>query len=213
MDLFGFQPEDNERNLLPYQGKVNYFGPVLSSDEADESYQHLLSLIEWQRDQAILSGKGVEGKKVTTKRKYAWYADQPYKYTYSQVTREAKPWIPELLSLKSKVEALSGDQFNACLLNLYHDGSETMAWHSDAEKQLKENATVASLSLGAERKFSFKHKQTKETVSLQLQHGSLLLMKGVTQKHWLHRLPQSTKVTEPRINLTFRLMNTARNQF
>lgn len=105
------------------------------------------------------------------------------------------------------VEAESGEVYNSCLLNLYHDGSEGMAWHSDAEKDLKRNGAIGSLSLGAERKFAFKHKKTGETVSLVLEHASLLVMKGTTQTHWLHRLPPSARIHTPRINLTFRCID------
>src|SRR6185503_3712203 len=97
-----------------------------------------------------------------------------------------------------------GETYNSCLLNLYHDGSEGMAYHSDGETDLKKNGAIASLSFGAERKFSFKHKQTKETVSVILEHGSLLVMKDTTQTNWLHRLPPTKLITKPRVNLTFR---------
>jgi len=90
------------------------------------------------------------------------------------------------------------------LANLYHDGSEGMAWHSDGEKDLKKDGAIASLSFGAERKFAFKHKQSKETVSMVLEHGSLLVMKDTTQTNWLHRLPPTKRINKPRINLTFR---------
>jgi alkylated DNA repair dioxygenase AlkB len=102
------------------------------------------------------------------------------------------------------VEAKTGETFNSCLLNLYHSGEEGMAWHSDGEKDLKKNGAIASLSFGAERRFLFKHKETKQNVSVQLEKGSLLVMKGSTQTHWLHRLPPTKKVKTPRINLTFR---------
>jgi alkylated DNA repair dioxygenase AlkB len=104
------------------------------------------------------------------------------------------------------VEGKTGGTYNSCLLNLYHNGDEGMAWHSDDEKTLGENSAIASFSFGAERKFSFKHKQTKETVSMMLEHGSLLVMKGTTQTHWLHCLPKSKRITTPRVNLTFRTM-------
>ena len=109
-----------------------------------------------------------------------------------------------MLALKSKIEIETGESFNSCLLNLYHTGEEGMAWHSDGEKDLKKDGAIGSVSFGAERKFSFKHKTTKETVSLMLEHGSLLVMKGTTQTHWLHRLPPTKKILKPRINLTFR---------
>src|SRR5690554_6361295 len=103
-------------------------------------------------------------------------------------------------------EEKSGEQYNSCLLNLYHNGREGMAWHSDGEKDLMENAAIGSLSFGAERKFAFKHRTTKETVNIILEQGSLLVMKDATQKHWLHRLPPTKRVHTPRINLTFRRM-------
>lgn len=156
-------------------------------------------LIEWKNDEAIMFGKHI-----TTKRKAAWYGDTSYLYTYSKVTKQALIWTDVLLQLKQIAEELSGATYNSCLLNLYHDGDKGMAWHSDDEKTLARHAPIASLSFGAERKFSFKHKRTKETVSRILESGSLLVMEGATQTNWLHRLPPTTKVSKPRVNLTFR---------
>ena len=144
------------------------------------------------------------GKHIVAKRKVAWYGDSDYLHTYSNTTKQALAWTEELLHLKQIVEELTGTKFNPCLLNLYHNGNESIAWHSDDEKSLGKNSTIASMSFGAERKFSFKHKQIKQTVSLILEHGSLLIMKDATQANWLHRLPKSRKITRPRINLTFR---------
>jgi alkylated DNA repair dioxygenase AlkB len=109
-----------------------------------------------------------------------------------------------LKDLKSLVEKVSGETYNSCLLNLYHVGEEGMGWHSDDEKELKKDGAIASLSFGAERKFQFKHKKTDDQVDVFLEHGSMLLMKGTVQTHWLHRLPPTKKVLKPRINLTFR---------
>ncbi|MCO4783884.1 MAG: alpha-ketoglutarate-dependent dioxygenase AlkB [Candidatus Cloacimonetes bacterium] len=186
-------------NYLPYDGNVTYLGKVLNSSKHTHYFDQLFQHIQWMNDKAIIFGK-----LIITKRKVAWYGDHPFHYTYSKTTKLALPWTPELLELKHLVEKLSHETYNSCLLNLYHNGSEGMAWHSDGEKDLKDNGTIASLSLGSERKFSFKHKNSKESVSIQLEEGSLLLMKGITQKHWLHRLPPTKKVHQPRINLTFR---------
>ncbi len=202
MDLFN-NTIDGLTNLLPKDGTVNYYGKIMAQTEANNYYECLLQTIEWKNDQAL-----IYGKLLTTKRKVAWYGDTDFEYTYSNMVKRALPWTPELLALKSLVEEKSGEQFNACLMNLYHTGDEGMAWHSDGEKELKKNGAIASLSLGAERMFAFKHKSTKETVSVLLEHGSLLVMKDATQTHWLHRLPPTKKVTRPRINLTFRTMNT-----
>lgn len=108
--------------------------------------------------------------------------------------------------LKSIVERIAGKRFNSCLLNLYHTGEEGMAWHGDDEKTLEPDGAIASLSLGAERKFSFRHRKTRETVSIRLEAGSLLVMHGATQTYWMHALPKTKKVMAPRVNLTFRTM-------
>lgn len=118
------------------------------------------------------------------------------------------PWTRELVNLKQIVEKLSNTRYNSCLLNLYHDGNEGIGWHSDDEKSIEDNSSIASVSFGAERKFSFKHKQSKKIISVLLEHGSLLLMKDTTQKNWLHSIPKSRKITLSRINLTFRRMVT-----
>lgn len=200
MDLFNNEI-DESKNLLPKDGTVNYYGLLLPKQEADHYLAYLLTDIPWKADEAVIFGKHY-----LTKRKVAWYADIPYEYTYSNITKRALPWTSELLKLKAIVEKKTGERFNSCLLNLYHAGDEGMAWHSDGEKDLKKNGAIASLSLGAARRFAFRHKQTKETVSIVLPHGSLLVMKGTTQTHWLHRLPPSVKVKQPRVNLTFRMM-------
>lgn len=178
---------------------VNYYGSIMDRDKADLYFQQLLGTIAWTNDVAMIYGKRIE-----TKRKVAWYGDEPFEYTYSNHTKRALPWTAELLELKALTEKLTEETYNSCLLNLYHSGEEGMVWHSDAEKDLKKNGAIASLSFGAERKFAFKHKETKEKVGLILDHGSLLVMKGTTQNHWLHRLPPTKLVKVPRINLTFR---------
>ena len=189
-------------NILPSDGEAYYHGCVLSPEEAAFYFNQLMTQIAWKNDEAIILGKHI-----ITKRKIAWYADYPFSYTYSKITRQALPWTKELLLLKALIEKESNATYNSCLMNLYHDGSEGMAWHSDGEKELMKNGAIGSLSLGAERKFSFKNKQTKEVVSIILPSGSLLVMKGSIQSNWWHRLPPTKKVKEPRINLTFRSMN------
>ena len=196
MDLFN---QNTHSNMLPYEGEVIYEGSIFNRKQITSYYQNLLHQIPWQNDEAIIFGKHH-----ITKRKVAWYGDKAYSYTYSGVTKQAHLWTPELLQLKQKVEEISSTTYNSCLLNLYHDGTEGMGWHSDAEKTLLENGTIASITFGAERKFSFKNKVTKQRVDILLENGSLLLMKGTTQKNWLHRLPPTKKVFSPRINLTFR---------
>lgn len=188
-------------NLLPYDGDTVYHGIILSPEQCNFFLHKMLEDIEWRNDEAVIFGRHI-----VTKRKVAWYGDEPYSYTYSNTTKEALPWTKELLELKQRVEAVSGNTFNSCLLNLYHSGEEGMAWHSDDEKTLVAGSSIASLSLGAERKFSMKHRRTGEQTSLMLASGSLLEMKGATQTHWLHCVPKTKRVIEPRVNLTFRSM-------
>src|SRR4051812_16570006 len=196
MSLFA---NDASINLLPYDGEVHYYGKVITHLDAANYFNTLLHSIEWKNDEAIIFGKHI-----TTKRKAAWYGDAAYAYTYSKVTKQALPWTTELYFLKQLSQQITGATYNSCLLNLYHNGDEAMAWHSDDEKTLAKDGAIASLSLGAERKFAFKHKRTGETISTLLEHGSLLVMKDATQTNWLHRLSKSRLVKEARINLTFR---------
>ena len=186
-------------NILPQDGIVNYYGEIFGTLENQHYFERLLNNIAWKHDEVI-----IYGKHIVTKRKAAWYGSSDYKYTYSNITKSALNWTKELLELNTVVEKTCGVSFNSCLLNLYHNGEEGMAWHSDDERSLGKDITIASLSFGAERKFCFKHKITKTTVPIMLGNGSLLVMKGATQTNWLHSLPKTKKVVSPRINLTFR---------
>ncbi len=155
MDLFE-QMLTEPINILSKDGVVNYHGEIMHRDESDFYFNALLNEIDWRCDQAVIFGKRIE-----TKRKVAWYADNSFSYTYSNITKHALSCTQNLLYLKDLVEQQTGETYNSCLLNLYHSGEEGMAWHSDGEKDLQENGAIASLSFGAIRKFSFKHKQSK----------------------------------------------------
>ena len=191
--------ETYRENILPFDGEVINNGVIINQHDASHYFDKLLKTIEWSHDELIIFGKHIR-----TKRKVAWYGDVGIEYSYSHKTKKAVPWTFELIELKKNVENITKTSFNSCLLNLYHNGEEGMSWHSDNEKELGENPVIASLSLGAQRKFVFKHRITKQKVSLFLESGSLLMMKGKTQEHWLHALPKTKKVNNPRINITFR---------
>ena len=188
-------------NLLPKDGIAHYYEPVFDVRDKALYFDALLKTVDWQNDEIVIFGK-----KIITKRKVAWYGDERFSYTYSKSTKLALPWTREMRALKQKAEEISGEQYNSCLLNLYRNGDEGMSWHSDNENSLVEQACIASISLGACRKFAFKHKHSKQRIDLMLEAGSLLLMKEKTQQCWWHSLPKSKKVVEPRINLTFRRM-------
>lgn len=194
--------EDTIQQVIPYDGAALYFSSFLARKDAAKYFDSLMKEIDWTQDRLKMFGR-----EIITKRKVAWYGDQAFKYTYSQSDKYALPWTKALAELKSLVEEISNTTYNSCLLNLYHNGSEGMGWHADNEPELLRHGSIASVSLGAQRKFVFKHRDTKEKVELQLENGSLLLMKGEIQDHWLHRLTTTTKVDQPRINLTFRCIS------
>lgn len=202
MNLELFQPEVNE-NLLPYDGVVKDYGLILNDEQSQKYFNYFAQHLAWQPDEVFILGQYHQ-----TERKVAWYGDEPYQYQYSGMVKQAQVWNAGLFRLKQHIAQLVGHPFNTCLANLYDDGTQGMGWHSDdepafvAERGLE--TVIASLSLGATRKFSFKHKTTAEKIDLQLQPGQLIVMRGQTQCYWKHCLAKSTKVLQPRINLTFR---------
>ena len=167
--------------------------------EAAELFAALRETVPWQHDELVIAGK-----RLVTARQVAWFGDREKAYHYSGATKLAQPWTPLLTQVKERVEAAVGSPFNACLLNLYMSGDEGMSWHSDDEGALGRLPTIASLSLGATRRFDFRHKGDRRKVSLMLEGGQLIVMTGATQHHWEHALPKTKRVRTPRINLTFR---------
>lgn len=197
-------------NVLPYDGIVNDYGVIFDAPLADRYDQYLRDKIAWRHDTAK-----IYGKVITTARQVAWYGDESFDYHYSGTARTALAWTDELLVIKQQVEqhlaTISPVVFNSCLLNLYQDGNQGMAWHSDDETCLGKDTIIASLSFGATRKFAFRHKTTQAKLEMMLTHGQLIVMRGATQRHWQHAVMKTTKVHEPRINLTFRtVINTSR---
>jgi len=191
----------SQNNLLPCDGLVDYHPFAFSTEEIKAYFSYLSTEIPWQQDVVKLFGKTY-----ITDRKVAWYAEKPFIYRYSGQSKIALPFSPTLLDIKLRVEKLTGSEYNACLLNFYHSGSEGMGWHSDNEKSISPNSSIASVSLGALRKFQFKHKTHGQKIDIILDSGSVLDMREETQEFWLHALPKNTKIKGERINLTFRKM-------
>ena len=198
MELF---PKETILNILPSDGVVLYSPSFIEEKECKNYIEKLFKTIEWENEVINLYGK-----EIIINRKIAFYADDNISYTYSKNEKIGKKWNEVLISLKKKVEDKTKTNFNACLINLYHDGNDGMGWHSDNEKEIIQNSSIVSVSFGADRKFSFKNIKTKQTISLILANGSLLEMKEDTQKNWLHSLPKTKKIKNIRINLTFRQM-------
>lgn len=180
-------------------GVLNDYGRVMAVDEADSHFNELMMAAAWQPDSALLNGELVR-----TAREVAWYADRPFRYVHSGIERQAIRWQgSSLLRLKRRMEELTGQRYNSCLLNLYHNGSQGIGWHADVEAS-EPNDVIASLSLGAARKFALKHKATGELRELTLEHGQVIVMRGETQRHWLHSLLKTKQSVGSRISLTFR---------
>jgi alkylated DNA repair dioxygenase AlkB len=188
-------------NILPYDGNAVYENSFLSVQEADEHFHFFLNNMPWKNDLVKLFGKTI-----VTERKMAWFSDDLKPYTYSGKAHKSLPFNEALHILRQKIEMKTGATFNACLLNLYQNGTQAMGWHQDNEPEIREQSSIVSLSLGAARPFQFRHIKSGETVKLILNHGSILNMFGATQSFWKHQLPKALKVKEIRINLTFRNM-------
>ncbi len=189
-------------NLLPFDGELYYFENFLNLKEQSSYLKSFLNKTEWEHDELM-----IYGKRIITSRKIAWYAEKNRTYTYSGKLKVGKDFTKELLKLKSEIAQFDNTDFNSCLMNLYHSGSEGMSWHSDNEKEIVMDSCIASISLGAMRHIDFKHKVNKTKIRIELAPGSLLLMKGQIQRFWLHSLPKTKKVNDLRVNLTFRLLN------
>jgi alkylated DNA repair dioxygenase AlkB len=192
-----------QENLLPSDGELYYIPNFLTHSESQKMFVMLEKEIAWSNEVVTLFGKTLK-----LSRKVAFYGDKGLSYTYSAKIKIALDWISTLEQIKKSIAAHTKQNFNACLLNYYHNGTEGMGWHSDNEKELLENAAIGSLSLGDSRDFVLKHKTTGQKIRIHLENGSLLIMKGSIQNYWLHALPKTKKSKDPRINLTFRLMKT-----
>jgi alkylated DNA repair dioxygenase AlkB len=188
-----------ESNLLPFDGAAYLVPNAFVIEESDYYLTALQYNIAWKQEPIKIFGKEVLQPRLTS-----WYGDEDKMYTYSGITMKPLPWTNTLLQIKEKVEYITTYKFNSVLLNFYRDGQDSMGWHRDNEKELGTDPAIASVSFGAVRKFQFRHyKDQKKIISLELEHGSLLMMSGSTQSHWQHRLPKSN-IVQPRINLTFR---------
>jgi|SRR5690554_258253 len=199
MDLFS---TEKAQFKLP-QAELFYIPKFYKPSEADKLFKALLEQTLWQQDQITVFGKTYKQPRLT-----ALYAENHAPYTYSGITMKPHPLNHILQTIKQEIELISKHPFNSVLLNLYRDGMDSNGWHADNEKELGTNPVIASLSLGAKRRFKFKHRTLKqENYSIELEHGSLLIMKGDMQHYWLHQIPKTTKNVKERINLTFRLIS------
>ena len=186
--------------ILP-DANLHFDAQAIAPDRADACFSALHTEIPWEQHRLRLFGREIDAP-----RRSCWIGDAGAVYTYSRTRFDPHPWTPTTAALRDELEALTGARFNSVLANLYRDGNDAMGWHSDDERELGPEPLIASLSFGAARRFRLRHRndRTQPVLSIELGHGSLLLMAGTTQRHYQHALPRSTRVTDARINLTFR---------
>ena len=193
---------ENKKKIKIKDGELYYDRFFFNNIEANKYFNLLKKEIQWQQDNIKIFGKIYPQPRLT-----ALYANNNKSYSYSNIKMHPITFTPTLFDIKSKIEKRLNSQFTSCLLNLYRNGQDSNGWHADNEKELGLNPVIASLSLGAERVFHMKHRNDKkEKLKINLTNGSLLVMRGKTQHHWLHQIPKTRKKVEERINLTFRII-------
>ena len=181
---------------------ITYFPSIFATGHADQLFLRLCENVNWT--QRYLS---MYGKKIRMPRMIAWYADPGVHYRYSGGESPQNEWTTELHQIKQQVENISYTKFNGALLNLYRTGQDSMSWHSDDERSLGTSPVIASVSFGATRRLSFKHRYNKkDRMSLSLEHGSVLIMRGSTQQYWQHCLPKTRQQVAARVNITYRAL-------
>ncbi|WP_306331472.1 alpha-ketoglutarate-dependent dioxygenase AlkB family protein [Vibrio injensis] len=196
--LFSIQKSTHTPSWLTIQdGQLLWIPNFLSLEQADNAYKRLSLELNWQQ-QAIM----MFGKPIMQPRLHAWYGEKAYRY--SGLSLAPQSWAPALLPLKAQCERVADQPFNSVLANLYRHGQDSMGWHQDNEPELGHQPVIASLSLGETRRFALRHIQSKEKLTFELSHGSLLVMAGDTQHCWQHTIPKTRQACQPRINLTFR---------
>lgn len=187
-------------NLLTTQGEAYYFPNFFTSADSDTYLEQLISKVHWKQEPIKIFGKSIMQPRLI-----AWVGDPEATYKYSGNKMEPQPWPPAVLEIKSKIEAFSEVSFNGALLNFYRDQNDSIGWHRDNEKELGKEPFIASVSFGEKRKFLFQNIHDKNLkVSIELEHGSLLIMKGEAQNFWKHSLPKQSKKAQARVNITLR---------
>ncbi|AMR32826.1 2OG-Fe(II) oxygenase [Mucilaginibacter sp. PAMC 26640] len=182
---------------------MEYKPEFFSAGEVAELTPKLKSTIRWTQETIQMYGKLLNTPRLT-----AWYGDNSKTYAFSGKKYDPHPWTPELLLIKARVDAACGITFNSVLLNLYRNGNDSVAWHADDEPELGKNPMIASVSFGQVRRFDVRHKSDHTLkYSVDLENGSLLIMRGDLQHQWEHQVPKSAKALRERINLTFRVIN------
>ena len=200
IDMFS-ATEDHQKIIKIENGEYIYIPDFYDKVTADKYLTKLIDGIHWKQESMNMYGKEIPFPRLT-----AWYGDNEKPYSFSGITLQPHPWSPGLLKIKKDIEPKANVVFNSVLLNRYRDGTDSISWHTDAEKELGQNPVIASVNFGTERKFQLKHKDTAQRIDIILQHGSLLIMQGELQHYWKHQIPKTKKLLGERVNLTFRVI-------
>lgn len=191
---------DSPGEVIPLaDGSARLWRQAFPADAAGRLFAEIRREIDWRQETITIFGANR-----LVPRLVAWHGDAAARYAYSGVMHEPEPWTPALSSIRASVRRITGLAFNAVLLNLYRDGRDGMGWHADDEPELGPDPVIASVSLGAARRFCLRHRRLGLRVDLTLEDGSLLLMSGATQRNWVHAVPKTARPVGERINLTFR---------
>ena len=185
----------------PLPAGFNYSAGFLEPALTRDLLARLMADVPWQEEEIFLHGRMVKSPRLT-----AWYGDPGASYMYSGVPHTPLAWSSELSELRERVSRAAGASFNSVLLNLYRGGEDSVSWHSDDEPELGPEPVIASVSLGATRRFRLRERSTRESLGLDLADGSVLQMSGASQRDWEHCLTKTKRAVGPRINLTFRVV-------
>ena len=200
LDLFDLSKTSSERTSIR-NGEILHIKKFFDQSLSDNYYKELIEGVDWKQEKMKLYGKELLFPRLT-----AWYGDNDKPYSFSGITLLPNEWTKELLEIKRQIETKAEVSFNSVLLNRYRDGNDSISWHTDAEKELGKNPIIASVNFGATREFQLRHIYTKEKLSIELSHGSLLIMLGELQHFWQHQIPKTKTKVRERINLTFRVI-------
>ena len=199
MRLFD-EPLMQPQELLPHDGSALYQPGFFNSVDSERMFRSIMDETPWEARHIILFGKEVPQPRLA-----CWYGDLGY--SYSGITLEPRQMTPTLVEIQQECELLANAKFNSVLVNLYRHGQDSMGLHADDERELGVEPVIASVSIGGERNFRLRHRESKELVQITLGSGSLLVMSGLSQQCWMHDVPKTKRHVEPRINLTFRLIH------
>ena len=187
------------QQFLPFDGTATLYSDFLDTQSAMRAFNQIRDESQWEQPEITIFGNTVLEPRLST-----WHNELGEGYKYSGVMRRAQPFSKILTEIRNRCAEVANTQFNSALVNFYRNGQDGVGWHSDNEACNGPEPTIASVSLGATRRFDMRHRKTGETIKIQLGSGSLLVMAGKSQQYWVHQVAKTKRVHEPRINLTFR---------